>query len=62
MLRKIKRDNISVTDEIRKESRRLRQFKDKKEDVEGMPEVMDYVLQKKRVYELEQEIVTGSEN
>eukprot|EP00949_MAST-11_sp_MAST-11-sp1_P004941 g4941.t1 len=56
MLRKIKRDNISVTDEIRKESRRLRQFKDKKEDVEGMPEVMDYVLQKKRVYELEQEI------
>ena len=56
MLKKIKRDNISVTEEIRKESRRLKKFKSKREDVEGMPEVLDYVLQKKKVYELEQEV------
>ena len=53
MLKKIKRDNVVVGDEIITERRRLKKFASAREETEGLPEVLDYVLQKKEVYELE---------
>ena len=56
MLKKIKRDNINVGDEIVKERKRLRKFASAKEETEGLPVTLDYILQKKEVYELESTI------
>ena len=53
MLKKIKKDNIVVGDEIVKERKRLKGFVAAREETEGLPEVLDYILQKKEVYELE---------
>jgi hypothetical protein len=53
MLKKIKRDNVVVGDEIITERRRLKKFASARDETEGLPEVLDYVLQKKEVYELE---------
>ena len=53
MLKKIKKDNIIVGDEIVKERKRLKGFAAAREETEGLPEVLDYILQKKEVYELE---------
>ena len=53
MLKRIKRDNISVNDEIMVEKKKLTKFRSAKEETEGMPQVIDYVNQKRKEYEVE---------
>ncbi len=56
MLKRIKRDNISVNDEIMAEKKRLGKFRSAREETEGMPQVIDYVNQKRKEYEVEAKI------
>ena len=56
MLKRIKRDNISVNDEILREKKRLGKFRSAREETEGMPQVIDYVNQRRKEYELVQQI------
>jgi hypothetical protein len=56
MLKRIKRDNISVNDEIMVEKKKLTKFRSAKEETEGMPQVIDYVNQKRKEYEVETKI------
>ena len=56
MLKTIKRDNISVNDEIMVEKKKLTKFRSAKEETEGMPQVIDYVNQKRKEYEVETKI------
>ena len=56
MLKRIKRDNISVNDEIMIEKKKLLKFRSAREETEGMPQVIDYVNQKRKEYEVETKI------
>jgi hypothetical protein len=56
MLKRIKRDNISVNDEIMVERKKLTKFRSAREETEGMPQVIDYVNQKRKEYEVEAQI------
>ena len=56
MLKRIKRDNISVNDEITIEKKKLGKFRSAREETEGMPQVIDYVNQKRKEYEVETKI------
>jgi hypothetical protein len=56
MLKRIKRDNISVNDEIMVEKKKLTKFRSAKEETEGMPQVIDYVNQKRKEYEVDTKI------
>ena len=56
MLKRIKRDNISVNDEILREKKRLGKFRSAREETEGMPQVIDYVNQRRKEYDLVQQI------
>ena len=60
MLKKIKKDNIVVGDEIVKERKRLKGFVAAREETEGLPEVLDYILQKKKCTSLRRPLKTGS--
>jgi hypothetical protein len=55
MLKRIKRDNISVNDEILREKKRLGKFRSAREETEGMPQVIDYVNQRRKEYDLVQQ-------